>query len=286
MDDIARVNPSVFLILTGGGALAAPGHLRAGGLCGRQVVHRGAGHQRRLAARSPGQAAARARAWPASRSASTPRIPKSTTPFAICPGPGAGAVRAARGAARRGPGLFAAHGGDRLERGRNSGHDRLGPAAGGPKCSTSSSWCAPAVAAASPTSPPPSTSSSSPTWHACRGVGRGSRLPGPKTPWEHAGGPRRRPAHSRQGARPTSAASSGSSTPASATAQELRPRLLPGGQVLLPHYPPKATSPPPLPLHAGHRRQPAHHVLCRAVAAGTGLHRAARSAAWRPLRGV
>ena len=61
IDEIAAVNPNVFLILTGGEPLLRKRHLGHRRLRGREAVHDRVRHQRRAAARARGEADARAR---------------------------------------------------------------------------------------------------------------------------------------------------------------------------------------------------------------------------------
>src|SRR5437899_12389731 len=70
--------------------------------------------------------------------------------------------------------------------------------------------------------------------------------------------------------------------PGFAAAQELRARLLPGWQVLLPHHARGRRH--PVSLHASGRRQSSADVVRRAVAPGAGVRRPARAEARRPLR--
>src|SRR2546427_9558940 len=65
---------------------------------------------------------------------------------------------------------------------------------------------------------------------------------------------------------------------------ELRPRLVPRGEVLLPHHARGRRD--AVPLHAGGGGEPQDRELRRALARGAGLRQPARPEARRPLRGV
>ena len=96
IDEIAAVNPNVFLILTGGEPLLRKDIWDVAALRGGEAVHHGVRDQRGAAARAGGEADARARR---ARGVDQPRLHgsrRSTTRFRHLPNAWDGAVRATR----------------------------------------------------------------------------------------------------------------------------------------------------------------------------------------------
>src|SRR2546426_769984 len=207
MDEIAAVNPNVFLILTGGEPLLRRGGLGVRGSPGAQEVHTAFGRQgpQLLLPRTHG---ARARSHRHRRRGlrGDPDVPREG------PGRGAGAA---------------------VVRAADARHGR-------------------------------------------RGAGREIR-----GPLVDAGRPRRRSAHPREvrAALPSDLVAAESLV---RPVEELRPRLVPRRQVLLPHHARGRRH--AVPLHAAERGQPPQRGLRRALALVAGLRRPARSEARRTLR--